>query len=456
MGVHCCTIVSTLTAQNHSSCQSLESIKGEQILSQFECLEAEAHPHAIKIGMMSSQEAVAMIAKKVRDLGVPVVYDPVFATSSGGIALTPEAIQIVKRELLPHISLLTPNLPEAEALLGYPLMDRESMRQGAAELLSMGCQGVLLKGGHLNQQEDATDYFTDGDRSMWITSSKLAGNYRGTGCLLSTAIACSIAQGHTLREATIQGRMMLMEAMDASFPLGQQQVLKPKAKAQQIPYIHYGDSVAPKGDFPSLGSEDIGFYPVLPSLAWLQRLLPLGVRTAQLRLKSVEFKDADEEIKEAIQLARQWQCRLFINDYWELAIKHGAYGVHLGQEDLDSANVDVIRQAGLRLGISTHSLEELGRALLLGPSYIALGPIFETTCKSMAFGPQGLSRLKEWRSLTDRPLVAIGGLKPQHAEAIKAMGVNGIALISDVTESEQPEERTRLWLDIMAKRCPSS
>ncbi len=139
---------------------------------------------------------------------------------------------------------------------------------------------------------------------------------------------------------------------------------------------------------------------------------------------------------------------MFINDHWQLAIEHGAYGVHLGQEDLQTADLPAIAKAGLHLGISTHSYFEAAKAKSYHPSYVALGPIFETTCKSMTFGPQGFDRISEWRGFFEQGLVAIGGLQLQHAQEVAKRGADGLALISDVLKASNPHQRVAEWLDV--------
>jgi thiamine-phosphate diphosphorylase len=175
----------------------------------------------------------------------------------------------------------------------------------------------------------------------------------------------------------------------------------------------------------------------------------------QLRIKDLSGVNLANEIAESVAMCRKTNTRLFINDYWQLAIDSGAYGVHLGQEDLDqlhTENLSAISNAGLRLGVSTHSHEEALRAMSVSPSYIALGPIFPTTCKSMAFGPQGLARIGEWRSKYNCPLVAIGGLKVEHAAEALALGADGIAVISDITTAADPEGRARQWVLALGAR----
>ncbi|WP_434526809.1 thiamine phosphate synthase [Photorhabdus asymbiotica] len=187
----------------------------------------------------------------------------------------------------------------------------------------------------------------------------------------------------------------------------------------------------------------LGLYPVVNSLEWISRLLKAGVTTIQLRMKDLPEAQVEEDIKQAIMLGRQYNARLFINDYWQLAIKHGAYGVHLGQEDLAIADLSAIQKTGLRLGISTHDEQELALAKSLRPSYIALGHIFPTTTKEMPSSPQGLEALKrQVENTPDYPTVAIGGISLERVPDVIATGVGGVALVSAITQAKDWRQAT--------------
>lgn len=194
----------------------------------------------------------------------------------------------------------------------------------------------------------------------------------------------------------------------------------------------------------------LGLYPVVDSVEWIERLLKTGVTTLQLRIKDKQPNDVEQEIIEAIKLGRQYHARLFINDYWQLAIKHHAYGVHLGQEDLDIADLDAIKKSGLRLGISTHDETELQRAKTLRPSYIALGHIFPTTTKDMPSKPQGLDALKHQVEQTPNfPTVAIGGISLERVPDVVATGVGSVALVSAITKAPDWQQVTRKLLELV-------
>lgn len=203
----------------------------------------------------------------------------------------------------------------------------------------------------------------------------------------------------------------------------------------------------------------------MDSLEWVRRLLALGVRDIQLRIKDRPMAETDAEVGAAAEACRQAGGRLWVNDYWALAVKHGAYGVHIGQEDLDAllqqpaqgtaaSPLEAVREAGVRLGISTHSFEELGRAVALRPSYISLGPIYPTASKQVRFGPQGPTRIAQWRRLVDVPLVVIGGISLETAPACLDAGADGICVISALTKAPDLEAAVRSWQALFQEGRP--
>lgn len=187
----------------------------------------------------------------------------------------------------------------------------------------------------------------------------------------------------------------------------------------------------------------LGLYPVVDTLDWIEKLLGVGVTTIQLRIKDCRDDGVEETVRQAVELGKRFDARLFINDYWRLAIKHDAYGVHLGQEDLLTADLKAIHRAGLRLGISTHDDEELANAIAVRPSYIALGHIFPTQTKEMPSAPQGLTELRRHvSSIPDYPTVAIGGISIDRVNDVLACGVGSIAVVSAITKAPDWRQAT--------------
>ena len=194
------------------------------------------------------------------------------------------------------------------------------------------------------------------------------------------------------------------------------------------------------------------FYPVVDSLKWVKRLTALGVGTIQLRAKELNDSEAPQLVSDALEATKGTPTKLVVNDYWRAAIVAGAQHLHLGQEDLAEADLGEIRNARLTLGISTHDDAELETALRANPDYVALGPIFPTTLKSMRFAPQGIPKITEWKNrIGDIPLVAIGGIKLEQATEIFAAGADSIAVVSDVTQNADPDARVRAWLEQVAE-----
>lgn len=199
----------------------------------------------------------------------------------------------------------------------------------------------------------------------------------------------------------------------------------------------------------------IGFYPVVPTAEWVVRLLGWGVRTIQLRIKAADHTPTEisAQVTAAIDAGKAVpDAQVFINDHWQLAMAHGAYGVHLGQEDLDTADIDALRRTGIRLGLSTHTRAELARAKAVQPSYLAIGPIYPTTLKVMPYEPVGLAQLAAWAKLAaPYPVVAIGGVSLERMPGVMACGVDGVAVVSAVTLATDPRQAALDGLSIAKK-----
>lgn len=193
------------------------------------------------------------------------------------------------------------------------------------------------------------------------------------------------------------------------------------------------------------------FYPIFERADWLRRMLPLGVRLVQVRIKDMEGDALRAEIASARDLCRAHGAALVVNDHWQMAMDLGCDWVHLGQEDLDTADIAAIRRAGVRLGLSTHDHAELDRALSHDPDYVALGPVYPTILKKMKWREQGLDRLTEWKRLIgDIPLVAIGGMSVERAQGAFDAGADVVSAVTDITLNPDPEARVRDWIEVTA------
>lgn len=454
LGVHGAVAITANTAQDGGGVAAVNAVSGDALDTQL----AAAHrlqPRVIKTGLLADAAQIARVAAFCAQTGLPLICDPVLR-SSGGAPLTGEDCAAALREhLLPHCAVLTPNLPEAEALTGIAIRDAEAVMAAARALRRLGARAVLIKGGH-GDGAQSRDYFLADDRGFWLHSPRqTVASQRGTGCALASAVAAALALGHSCADAAVIAKMAINQGLRQGYACGAAEgpVLIDRFPGAQLDL----PALTPGADhddgahaFPACNSPRLGLYPIVDSADWVARLVPLGVTTIQLRIKGLAGDALAREIGRAVELARRQGARLFINDHWELAIASGAYGVHLGQEDLATADLDALRRAGVRLGVSTHCHYEAARAHALRPSYIACGPVYETTAKAMPWIPHGLDGLAYWRrTLRDYPLVAIGGISAARAAGVAAVGVDGVAMISGITQSPHPDATTRQLLELL-------
>lgn len=200
--------------------------------------------------------------------------------------------------------------------------------------------------------------------------------------------------------------------------------------------------------FPKCDETPLGIYPVVDRAYKLRSLYEVGITTAQLRTKDKFSGQAlEDEVIEAVKISEEFNARFFLNDFWELGIKHKAYGIHLGQEDIQEADVNAILEAGIRLGISTHTPEEIDIALGFEPSYLAIGPIYEPISKKLTYSPVGIEDLKRWAKHVNYPIVAIGGITIENIEdVVQTQAASGIAMISDVLEEGEISKKRTMAL----------
>lgn len=491
LGAHGAVAITAVTAQHSGAVLGVNSVSDDVLAQQLNAARALS-PRAIKIGLLATASQVRICAEFIRSLGqsVPVVLDPVFASSSGTAMTDAAAMTVMREELMSLCTLVTPNRAEAEHFLRRPLPECPEARLvftgDFRDRLTQSTSGtaappaVLLTGGHW-QEAYSHDLFDGVEQHFWLSSPRIATcHQRGTGCVLASAIATALALGHSLADAVVIGKMAVNQGLrhgygwqapdDAAlsdtttavtYPAGAEQrgplnVTAFPADGVDLPWLNEqftsAEAVCP---FPDCGPEPLGLYPVVDRAHWLETLLPTGINIIQLRVKDLDGHALRDELACAIEIARKYRARLFINDHWQLAMELGAYGVHLGQEDLDDADITALRAAGLRLGISTHCHYEVARAVRYRPSYLACGPVYPTTSKDMPWRPHGPAGLAYWRRvLRGHALVAIGGIGGEQLADISAVGVDGIAMITGLTLATDPQATAREFMAIMAAHRP--
>jgi len=435
-GAHAVPLVTCLTEQTSQGLSHLGAVDADQFMANYQSCIADFDIAAIKIGLIPTLEIAHCISQILQQHSVPCVFDPVLAATSGGKQADEALRHFCLNTLLAKVSILTPNIPELELLTG----DKESV-SASQSLLAQGLSACLVKGGHASG-EWATDYFVTEDYSFYLYQQKHDKSVRGTGCCLASSIAAQLAFNQDPRDAVVLAKAYVARGIRTAKVIGPYAVLSHSSAPvllQDLPKLCYSaDLIGSDVQFPPC-PQALGIYPVVDNADWIEKLLDEGIKTIQLRMKDASSDERQHHIQAAVESANaHGETALFINDYWQDAINAGAYGVHLGQEDLHEANVSKIAKSGLRLGVSTHSYWELSRALAIKPSYIALGPIFETDSKIMPFSPQGIDRLALWVDLLSGhyPLVAIGGINLARAKQLKTTGVGSVAMISAITKAD--------------------
>lgn len=454
------SVATALTAQNSYGVQAVQAVDVDLLRKCLQAVLADGEPAGVKIGMLGNAAVAEEVAQFIEARGCPVVWDPVLAASDGTPLWTRAHGGGLAMRLARRADLITPNRVEAGALLDLPPWDSGAPPAAwvaaiRSRWLDEGAEhrAVLVKGGHA-WGEHSTDWLFTRGTMLPLVSRRLPRSAHGSGCVHASVCTARLAEGWGALDAATEAQLRVHAGIDQGVSIGPG---RPNTRAaarpdsgdlpwQPLP----GQPEEPLPDFARL-TGPIGFYPIVPDADWVLRLLDWGVCTVQLRTKDAQGAALREQIRIAVEGGRQVPgAQVVINDHWREAIDLGAYGVHLGQDDVHRADLAAINAAGLRLGVSTHTPAEIARAHALRPSYVALGPVFPTTLKVMPYRPLGLERLALWRGwLSPRyPAVAIGGIGVAQMTAVRATGVSGVAVVSAVTQAVNPRLAVREALQV--------
>lgn len=403
-------------------------------------------PQVIKVACIS-HAIVNQLENFLNNYSGKVILDGFFISHIDSLP------QLVKYEyvisfikLLPYTDIFIGNVQELEKILNVTLTTYQTIKETAQRLLKLGVKSVLIKGGQLKKGIFCQDYWCNQEDFFWIATERLSEKSIDTKNIFSSAIAACLSCDYSLKDAIIIARMYLQRGLRKTY-------IK-----KQTPQFFHGGWPDEQMDLPYLCKESLlkapqafkayrtGFYPIVKNSEWVEKLLAQQVKTIQLRIKNAHPLWIEQEIRRSVLIAKKYQANLFINDYWKWAIQYDANGVHLGQEDLATADIDAIYQSGLYLGVSTHCYYEVAAAHTLNPSYIACGPIYFTQSKIMSFKTQGIQQLNYWRRLLDYPLVAIGGITLERLSGVIKSGVDGVAVISAITQANAPCTMTQKFL----------
>lgn len=501
IGVEVCHLITANTVQNSKYLLSVNSVAMPILAQQAKALSDDKRPDAIKIGLLVSKEQVRWLVNLLKQLRLAnptlaVVFDPVGHASVGGSLSQLPAEELLP--LMPLIDVLTPNLDETKTLQTIALSSNQTPSSTsttaaitattqehsseheaenlASSILKLGVNAVIVKGGHGDtdvSKDICLQRIFDEVKTFRLCSSRISTQYsHGGGCSFASAIASYLARGYLLRDAFALAKAFINRGLSFNKNkhdrYGAFEQIPSLKMSSQVKNHTESSSLFPRVvddihqqfanllPFECLGilrsdNQALGLYPVIDSLEWLERLLPLELNIIQLRVKKFDDPDQLEKIiAAAIEMYRDSNTRLFINDYWQLAIKYNAYGVHIGQEDLQDADLRAIQQAGIRLGISTHGCYEFLLAQQLQPSYLAIGAIFPTKTKDMTGQIQGLENLMQILSLAKNiPVVAIGGINLKRAPKVWRTGVDSIAVVTAITEAKSPENAVAEFQQIL-------
>ncbi len=461
--VHGCTAIAAITAQNSVGVTRMEPVATGLLDAQLAALASDLPPQAIKTGMLGSVENLRCVVAwvdRLRDSdegeGVGLVVDPVWRASTGATLVDEALRRAMLTELIPRATVLTPNRAEAAWLLGWDarVMDEAGrVEAAAAALRALGAEAVVITGGDAETAR-SFDWMSTLETRGWLSLPRVhTPHHHGSGCVFAASTAAALALGFCTADAIIIAKMSATQAVRGGRAAGQGAgAVRPRRGFGLQPDLlpSLSDTTAdPAPAFAPVANQQLGLYVIVDSAEAVERVLKAGVRTVQLRIK----QDADaslraeqlspaelsHEVRRSVQAARAVDAQLFVNDHWQLAIEHGAYGVHLGQEDVADADLAAIRRAGLRLGLSTHCYWEVSRAHALTPSYIACGPIHPTTTKAMPWLPQGAGNLAYWCRVLREPVVAIAGMDAARAHEAVRCGAAGVAVLRGVAQTSDPE-----------------
>ena len=476
-GVHGACAVAAVTAQHSTAVTRIEPVRPDVLDAQLGALADDMPPDAIKTGMLGSLDNLRVVTAWVRRLrerfpgrAIPLVVDPVFGATTGA-TFAGEALRAAYRdELLPLATLATPNVAEARALVpSSQLLGPEAL---ARAWRAFGVRAVAVTGGDSDRLADdeiehlstarlasrlaeidaraawAHDWLDaeHGLRSRgWLASRRIeTAHDHGTGCVFASSAAAALALGFVAADAVVLAKMATSEGLRHAYAAGAGAgPVAPRAgfasRLANLPALNPLPHAPSRFAFPAMPPQARGLYAIVDSSDWVARVLADGVKLVQLRIKEASPDSLVHEIRAAIAIARAAGATLIVNDHWELALELRADGVHLGQDDLDTADIDALHHAGLLLGISTHSYWEVCRARALRPSYVACGPIHATAIKQMPWIPQGDANLAYWCALLhDTPVVAIGGMDAARARDAMRAGAWAVAVVGAITRSDDP------------------
>ena len=455
-GVHGCTAVAAITAQHSLRVCRSEPVAPDLLEAQLAALAEDLPPVAIKLGMLGSVDNVHCVARWVdrlrRERPLALVIDPVWRATTGAALAASALREACLDELLPRATIVTPNRAEAAWLLGMERLEAHEVPQAARELRAAGARAVAITGGDAREPGGdglAADWIDTPQAQGWLTLPRVdTPHHHGTGCVFASSAAAALALGHCEADALVLAKLATTQALRRGYAAGRGAgPVRPGADFALVrgglPTLHPDRPTWAPAGFAPLQPVCMGLYAIVERAEQVESVIRAGARAVQLRIKAPGGEGLRAEVRRAVAAARAADAQIFINDHWRMALEERAWGVHLGQEDLSAVapqDLERLRRAGLRLGISTHSYWEVCRARAEGPSYIACGPIHATVTKKMPWRPQGEDNLAYWCHVLEEPVVAIAGMDEARSREAMRCGAAGVAVLRGLVQVERVDE----------------
>lgn len=397
----------------------------------------------IKLGAISEMWQLKKIAQLKCSLSHSfLLFDPVISSSLGFKFITNEALLYLREEFLKSVDLLTPNLLEFKKI--FSIKHGDKSREIYEEAKKVGCRNILLKGGH---HESKLDYFHGESGSFYLKTEFVNRSFRGTGCALGSLIIRGLSEGLCLEDSIVWAKSVLTRSLEKS-----NFYIEKSFKIKSLPRL-YKEIDMKNYNFKKISTSSTRLYPIVSNFDELREVITSGIEIVQLRIKEPTSLDLNFEIQRCQKLCTRHGVLFFLNDYWEEAIENCVDGVHLGYEDLQVSDLKKIEEAGLFLGVSSHSYVEGAYMMAINPSYIALGPIYETTLKKMNFSAQGVDALRKWINLFDIPVVAIGGITLDNCEEVLRERPSFICSVQDIVNDPSPKMKSKKWVSKVEEIC---
>ena len=456
-GVHLCPVVAAVTAQHSRAVTHVEPLSAALIDAQLRALADDMPPKVIKTGLLGGAEQVRTVARwvdRLRESGpLALVVDPVLGATSGSSFADASTLRAYRDELLPRATVITPNGPEAWRLLDDAATTQPDDAAVAPELArrlrAAGVGAVCITGGDENTGDQVLDWVDTSQARGWLSLPRvITPHHHGTGCTFAASLAAALALGFVAADAAVLAKMATTHALRrghrAGLGCGPVKAAAGFAtNSSLLPQMSWGELIHVVTPMPVV-ARPLGLYAIVDSALRVEQVLASGVRTVQLRIKTLGAPDTAwhaylrDAITRSVAACRAAGAELFINDHWEVAQTLGADGVHLGQEDLLAMGDDgrrALRVSGLSVGVSSHSLWELCRARTLAPRYVACGPVWPTLTKTMPWRAQGLVNLAWWIRMAGAPVAAIGGiLNAEQVKAAASYGADGVCVVRALTD----------------------